>query len=284
MTSTRRSQSKLNTTAIISAPAKRSTPTKVSTPATDIKIGSAISIPGIELEKLSEEGRLIISIVTESFKQLLAIQTREIIERKDCEIKDMKVKILDLEEKLTNVEEQLDSKNQKERGDSLIISGEIPSARPNENCTKIVRELIRNGLSLNITEQDISNAYRIGKKPSDPNQPDKRNICLKVCRRELKRDITFACKQTKPNFYINEQLTPTRTTIMYVLRKAKREFPNQILNARSTDGNITLFLAADTPNSSPRRINVNTRATLEDILQKIINKTSADFTTSWPQH
>jgi len=278
MTSTRRSQFKLNTAAIVSAPAKRSTPTKVSTPATDIKIGSPISIPGIELEKLSEEGKLIIAVMTDSFKQLLAAITN-----KDTEIGTMKNKITNLEEKLAHVQEQLDTKNQNERGDSLIISGELPLVKTNENCSTIVRNLLRDGTSLNIAQHDISTAYRIGKKPSDPNQPDKRNICFKVCRRELKHDIKSACKQNKPTFYINEQLTPTRTTIMYVLRKAKREFPNRILNARSTEGNITLALAADTPDSPPRRITVNSKRTLDDILQKAIGKTSADFTTSWPQ-
>jgi len=71
---------------------------------------------------------------------------------------------------------------------------------------------------------------------------------------------------------------------MYILRKAKQQFPQSILNARTMDGNITLFLPADSPNSPPRRLTVNTKQALDDILLKQINKTSADFTTDWPQN
>ena len=64
------------------------------------------------------------------------------------------------------------------------------------------------GLKINVSSTDISTAHRVDKKTSNQ-QVDKRNIIMKLCRRGLKGDVLRACRQLKPDFYINESLTPT---------------------------------------------------------------------------
>ena len=53
----------------------------------------------------------------------------------------------------------------------------------------------------------------------------------------MKVDILNAARQVKPeNFFVNECLTPTQKAIGYVLRKAKKEFPNIVSGSTTFDG------------------------------------------------
>ena len=99
--------------------------------------------------------------------------------------------------------------------DTLIISGDVPAVNDNKNCYHIVTTLLHNGIRLQLHPDGISTAHYIGRKPALPST-DKRGI-IKLCRRDLKQDILSACREFKPSFYINESLTPTRSTFMYAL-------------------------------------------------------------------
>ena len=101
-------------------------------------------------------------------------------------------------------------------------------------------------------ESDILVAHRLGKKNSGQ-QLDRRSIIVKLCRRELRSDLISACKSARPkDFYINESLTPLRSTIQYGIRRAKRRFPGKVLAYGSQDGRV--YVLTPPPNSEARKI------------------------------
>ena len=88
----------------------------------------------------------------------------------------------------------------------------------------------------------ISTSHRTGPKPRSPQVEDKRNIIVKLCRRYLKGELLSACRKCKPNFYINESLTPTRSAILYALRKAKRMSPGVVAGCNSENGRVYVYV------------------------------------------
>ena len=171
----------------------------------------------------------------------LEITFQNQLEQKNQEIKAIKDENQILRTSLKKLEEKIDDSEALEKRDCIVISGNIPTAEIGENCVQKVHDLIKNKLRINIQPSDVSTAYRLGKKPVSQ-QPDKRKIMVKLCRRDLKKDILNACKEIKPGFFINESLTPTRNTILYILRQIKRE-PNSLLKGATTiDGRVFAWI------------------------------------------
>jgi hypothetical protein len=147
--------------------------------------------------------------------------------------------------------------------------------------------LVKEKLKLNILPTDISTAHRIGRKPVNQ-QPDKRNIILKLCRRDIKRDLLYACRQLKPDIYINENLTPARNTILYVLRKLKRAHADKVLGCSSIDGRVYALVKTpgtaaenNTGNTRKNKIFINCHGKLIDFCSNHVNKPLSDFLESW---
>ena len=133
-----------------------------------------------------------------------------------------------LRHKVSKLEERVDDAKAFERRDTLVFFGEaMPQVSADENCTTVVRNLVKEKLKVQLLPTDISTAHRLGKTPSNQ-QVDRRYIIVKLCRRDLKRDILFACQNIRPNMYVNEYLTPVRLTILYVLRWAKKSHDGRI--------------------------------------------------------
>jgi hypothetical protein len=106
-----------------------------------------------------------------------------------------------------------------------------------ESCRAVICSFVKEKLQLNIAPTDISTSHRIGKKPMTQVEM-KRRIVVKLCRRDIKKDILFACRQLKPNFFANENLTPVRNTQMFVLRKMRRAYEDKVLGCSSIDGTV----------------------------------------------
>ena len=114
-----------------------------------------------------------------------------------------------------------------------------------------MREQIREHLLLELAIEGISMAHRIGVKPKTQGE-DKRNIMFKLCNRDVKLNILKSCKVVKPKkFYINENLTPLRNTILYVMRQAKKKHPNVINSCNSSDGSVVAWLHAASASAKP---------------------------------
>ena len=81
---------------------------------------------------------------------------------------------------------------------------------------------------------EVSVSHRLGSPPKTGQ--DKRAIIAKFCRRDIKMDILKSTKNVKPaNLFINESLTPICRTIHFILRKARKKYPNIISGISTYD-------------------------------------------------
>lgn len=245
----------------------------------------------LETDKLSEDGRLIVEALQEKLDaiqgQLEGVKNEflEALTSKETRIEDLECEVRTLKMKLSRVEERVDDADAYERRDTLLITGDdVPVVRDGEVCCEVVRELIKDKLKLNIAQSDISTCHRLGRK-SVSQRPDKRTIALKLCRRDLKKDIISACRQLRPKMFVNESLTPIRNTIMYGLRKAKRDHPDKISGCSSIDGRVMVWikpLNESTPGARDTRMFVNSREKLELLCSDILKVPLESLVENWP--
>ena len=235
--------------------------------------------------KLSEEGKLIVQLITDHI-DILKSEFTEKIKEKDKEIAIVKSELNSVWTRLAQLEERHDDAEAYERRNTLIISGDgVPEASQGENCTAIVSNMIREKLRMNISAGDIFVSHRIGQKPRSAQHVDRRNIIVKLCRRNLKDELLSMCRFLRPNIYLNESLTPTRSTILSALRKVKRMLPDKISGCKSESGRVYVFLKNESDESHRRnkKILVNTRLKLEDMCRTVFNVSVNDLVSSWPQ-
>lgn len=233
--------------------------------------------PGIDVSKLSADNKELFVCLSKYFHHL--------IEQKDQKINKLEEDVQCLKEKVIKLEDQIEDSEAYSRRDSLIVSGGIPDGSRDENCKSIVTNLLKDGVKIHIDPRDISIAHRIGNKRQQG--PDKRNIIFKLCRRELKADIIYACRQQRPQFYINECLTPTRNKILYILRKVKKKY-SQIKSVRTHDGSVYVYLppagrdgSVQLPLSQLRKLNVNSYRQLMKLLQEELRTNLEEFDVEW---
>ena len=167
----------------------------------------------------------------------------------------------------------------------MVLSGDLPDVREGENCSAIVRDVVKSKLNVIISNSDISVAHRIGKKPASQ-APDKRGIIVKLCRRDLKHDLLTAVRSTKPSkFYINENLTPKRSTLLYALRQAKKKFPSVVSGCNSRDGKVFVYVKppnSKDPSARNSRMAINTLDNLKDFSTKVLCKPVSCLIDRWP--
>jgi len=232
--------------------------------------------PEVDISDLSEDGKKIVRCLTSYFDSLLRSKLRQ--------IDTMETHIRTLETRVQRLEEVVDDAAAYERRDTLIISGNVPRVVAGENCKAIVTNMLRDRVQLVVSDVDISLAHRIGTK-SKKQGPDVRRIMFKLVRRDLKNDILNACKSIRPDFYINESLTPNRDKIYFILRKAAKKYPKVIHHCKTFDGNVVVFLQPPMQTRGPSRlqkVTVNTREKLQDFLGRFLSSSLADLEVEWP--
>lgn len=238
----------------------------------------------ISTAKLSEGGKLIVDAIN---RHLLEMKQEfiEKLEEKNKLVEDLRIEVDTLKLKVSNMEEKLDDADAYERRDTLLFSGsDVPHGSDGENCANIVIDLVKDKLKLNLQRSDLSVCHRLGRKPVSQ-QPDKRNIVVKLCRRDLKADILYACRQVKPNMYVNESLTPIRGTIMYVLRQMKKKFPDKVSGCSSLDGKVFAWVRPAGPavaGSRNARWPINSLLKLQQFSTDVLNTPLTSFIETWP--
>ena len=206
---------------------------------------------------------------------------------KDAIISSMQVKINSLEDTLSKVEERLDDADMHARRDTVIVSGTgvPPCAGANENCMEIIVALFKEKLNIqSFSTGDISVAHRLGSPPKSSSDADRRNIVVKFCRREKKREIFFACKTHRPDFYVNDSLTPLRNSVLYALRSVRRAHPELITGTSSSEGKVSAWIKVvgdDAENPVRRRVFVNTHQQLINFCQDVVKRPLSDFIKEW---
>lgn len=237
------------------------------------------------ISELSADGRLIVSAIADKIDELREEFSAKLAE-KDAKIDALEAEDRVLKSNISKIEEKVEDADAYERKNTLVISGSgVPAVLAGENGVHVVCKLLKDVLKLEVPLSSISDAHRIGKKPINQ-QVDSRNILFQLARRDLKSDILKACKTVKPvSMFINENLTPTRSTIMYVLRRAKRQFPEKISGSSSRDGKVFVWLKppnANAPDSKNTKMAINSYHRLDEFCTKSLLTPITTYIDSWP--
>lgn len=235
-------------------------------------------------QDVSEDGKYVVAKIKAELSKLRS-EFSDMLAAKCQEITALKSEVDLLKDKVARLEERSDESDAYERKDSLIFSGDaLPAFATGENCTNVVCSLVKEKLKINISPTDVSSSHRLGKKPLTQ-QADRRNIIVKLCRKDLKHDILLACRDVKPNMYVNENLTPARNTIMYVLRQIRRKHSDLISGCFSQDGRVFVWVKPSQDASTGSRnvrVAVNSHSGLDQFCLQYVGKPLATFLDKWP--
>ena len=230
--------------------------------------------------KLSAEGDKIVSAIRIDIEKLRS-DFLQIIEQKDRQISSMNSEVQLLRKEVLKLREEVDDSEAYERRDTLVLSGsEVPVCTNGELVSNICCDLVRDKLRIQLNPTDISTSHRIGKKPASQT-PDRRNIIMKLCRRDLKSSLLDACRSNKPsNFYVNESLTPVRSKVMYALRKMKKETGSRVSGTSTRDGRVFAWVKhapGSPPGSRDVKVPVNSLPALQEFSLKYMAKDASYF-------
>ena len=233
---------------------------------------------------LSEDGKKIVFAINARIDSVHSEFLR-IISEKTKEIKDLKSEVGILRNKLTKMEEKVLDSETKERQNNMIFSGErIPDHQPGENCMQIIRNLMDTDLGTIIPSADIESAVRLGKvKNNQSDQPQKMSILVKFRNPLHKSSIKSKCKVKKPKFFVNEDLPSEKQTILYVLRKCKKKYPNIVSGSASIDGHISAWIKPQSPNETAqnRRVSINSVEKLRQFCTNYLCDELSSFIQEW---
>ena len=243
----------------------------------------------------SKDGKLLVPAMIEVFKSIQDSFTnmfdtfkhefKSMIKEKDTKIDALTLKVSVLEKTVERLEERLDDNDTYERRDTLILSGrKVPVVQPNENPTNILCTLLKDNLNYSVNSNEISVCHRLGAK-SASQKPDRRSLIVKFCRRDTKVDVLSSARKGKPSdLFINECLTPCQQTISYVLRKAKKEFPNIISGTTTFEGKNFVWVKPPNPDArgaKDLRLKISTHQKLVDFCTKTLRKPLDHFVSEW---
>ena len=207
-------------------------------------------VGNLDVTKLSEESKLIVSLLRDEIR-LMKTELIDLVNSKNEKIVKCENEIVLLKTEVRKLKNELDHTDSYQRRETVILSGNgVPEGNNDENCKAVVCHLVKNQLKLNLNPEDISTAHRLGRKPGYQ-RPDKRNIIVKLCRRDLKQDLIRASRtQVAPrNLYVNESLTPIRKKILFHLRQMKRAHPDIVSGCSSVEGRIYAYTKPSSPSS-----------------------------------
>ena len=222
------------------------------------------------MQELSEEGRTIVQLLSTKIDDVMN-SFMKLLKERDDKIDKLQEEVSTLKSKIEQVEEKMDDSDSQQRRNDVIVSGKVlPVVSEGENCRKLIVGLFKEHVKVNLKMADIIEAHRVGKKPSDPNE-DTRNIIVRVSDNEIKHDLITACKSTKPDgFYVNENLIPKRNKFLYVLRQAKKKFPNIIAGCNSIDMKVFVWIKPPNKDSRNQRMKICSAAKLQEFCDKVL--------------
>ena len=220
-------------------------------------------------EALSPDAQHIITYMQFEFGKMKD-EFSNMLNLKQQELDAVKAEVKALNEQVLKLEGMIDDADAYERRDSLVLSGPaIPAFQTGEDCKSLVQQVIARECRVNIQPNDISTAHRLGKK-SPSQQPDRRNIIVKFCRRDTKHEVfTSGKKQARPSqLYVNESLTPQRAKIYQALRMMRRSHPELIAGCSTYDGRVYAYTPTPTTSSGETQRNHRHLIVTQDALQK----------------
>lgn len=231
----------------------------------------------IELDQLSEESRALYMLITEKFDLTLR-EMEARVKKKDEKIDMLERRINTLKSDYVALSDRLDEFECQDRRDMLVMSGEaLPAFATGEDTPSAAADLLKTKLKTVLKPNDLLSAFRIGKKSSSQ-APDKRNIVIKLRSSELKNDLLQSARRVKPQgLFLNENLTPGRSSLLYVLRRAKKSHPEKIDACGSHDGRVYVWVRSPVPGAKNFKVVINSELKLEGFLEKTIGVQMGEF-------
>ena len=216
----------------------------------------------------------------------LKTEVMKVLNENSAAVTEMKKEVSSLKQRVAQLEERIEDNESYERRDTLIISGQaVPPAHPGENTKNVTCSLLREKVNIEVSPGDISACHRLD-RPNSRNRTNRPRIIVKFCRRDLRNDVKSAARVSKPdNLYINDSLTPLQQTISYVLRVAKREFPEIISGFSTQDGKNFVWVKPPNPSASGARdlrLNVSSHDRLSTFCTRSLQKPVSHFIDNWP--
>ena len=267
----------------------------------DKKIGFEDVVKRVENSSLTTEVKNIFSVMIDCMKSLVSerdSKVADLLTKLEEEKLENQTKLSALDSQLTHFKSENESLRAQitkmdiahdeleayGRRESLIFSGDqIKPYEVNENCVDIAKNLINSTLKIPVVPI-ISTAHRMGRPPApDSSRPDKRPIIVKFVKRDDKFLImkTAMNKNTRvPGLFVNESLTPTRSKILYVLRKAKNIEDSPIKMTSTLNGRVFAhhkpsLTAPD--NADNLKTEINTMAQLKDFCDNFLKNPLESF-------
>ena len=245
----------------------------------------------------SNDGKFLVPKIVAVFQELklnlenmfssLQTQLIDITKKQDEKINKLSQENKCMAKKIEKLEEKLDAEDAYERKDSIIISGKkVAPFRAGEtpkDTLELTTNLLREKLNYVLRPEEVSIIHRLGENKRRPTgTADMRAIYVKLCRRSVKADLLSASRTAKVDeLYINEALSPPRNTIAYVLRVAKKKFPNIVSGSTTLDGKPHVWVKPPNPNARSVKYAVDTYSKLVKFCTETLDKPLTYFIKSW---
>ena len=235
----------------------------------------------INIDKLSEESRALYMLITAKLEAAMRDLEDKLV-AKEARVDQLELQVRDARKQNAELSERIDELEMRERASTLILSGNnIPLVAAQENVSNVVGEIFKSKLKIEMRAGDMIGAFRVGKKPATQ-KADKRSIIVKFKQREMRDDILRSAKNVKPDgLFINENLTPVRSDILYRLRQSKRLHPDKVDGCGSVGGRVYVWLKCEgSPNT---KLYVNSLSKLDEILVERVGMSAGPLNGSPPR-
>ena len=163
------------------------------------------------------------------------------IEKLEKLVMDKNETIKGLEDRLCQLEEQIDAQEQYSRRTSIRISGVTETAK--ENVEDEVMKILT-PLKIAVNKTSINRAHRVGLKSGQgrPTDDKPRQIIVQFkdypSKTLVMRNKRHIDREDFPNIYISEDLTKKRSQLLFRARETKRQ--KKISECWSYDGRIVI--------------------------------------------
>lgn len=152
----------------------------------------------------------------------------------------------EIRDSIRNIAEAQDQLQQENLKHVVVLSGdEIIQGTEHEDCEQAVINTIANKLNIDISPGDISDAYRLGKKPDD-GVNDRRPIRFKINKPNLKSKLTQEMVKKKLSLYLNEFLSPLRKKLLQRALRIRKEHRNLIHTCYFNNGVLIIKRSQNT--------------------------------------
>jgi hypothetical protein len=159
-----------------------------------------------------------------SLKQSCIEAAQEATKELGEDVKNLKIADQNKEERITHLETAMDSQEQEKRKCGVVIQG-LPEVE-NENTKKEIIEFAKRSLKIEIGDEDVVTAFRVGQKTENDGKNKDRPIKVTFKKYETKchiMKIKSSLKDQELRVWINEDLTPRMNHLAYCARRAVKE-------------------------------------------------------------